>query len=697
MAKLFTSKTSSVTHIPSEKDVDPELLENNPRESGSGGGLTGKGTGSDHDFRDSNSSDRFGTRTSALQWVRTAKVQGDLTFSFNRTPTPQEFKSWAKSAGISQKISDFNIYGASVQVKTGARADKSFVGQHRDDGSYVIEEVPESEAEVTAKNITEAPDANRAHVLRAPDAEAARGKMYDKMKSRGIEPASRDLVFSPTASYVVKSGSRYFKFAGSKAVIVGSEEEATKFATEDEAPGAAQGTSSGRVVSTEGPAVMASEENDDLQNRLGVQASEDEAPTPKQAAMITAAEKLAWSASVKKEVITRFGKTQGFQAMDEAGLDQFLSDTEKLVPVENAKKYLIYLAAQYFGPSPKASKDGTQPPRWTPAWVPGEDDAIIRPLMHNFEKLVKANKLQGPEADLNSYKQLDQLKAAVTKAMESEGPEAEAEVSDEEEAAKPRFDVHRKKYLPQDLQDIQANTKIIAEADGYAVYAIPQRPSEGQMVAMTLLCNNGINKVSWCVGRDTRNYFADGPFYVLVKGGKSRYAISTKVSDNSATIWNPADTPIWVTTSGGAGGFGNLMGAAQAKQIPLDLTQVSSLPADVIPVLAAARQHDPILAKMIPETHLVQGDTVALDKAIMATPVQGLVGDLVEGFSSERTMGLAAAVMGRCIAMHYDFSPEYSMFNENLLVGYIELLAAAGQGLPKTLEDAIIQAIQATS
>jgi hypothetical protein len=408
-----------------------------------------------------------------------------------------------------------------------------------------------------------------------------------------------------------------------------------------------------------------------------------------QALSLTASLKLAWSRAILTEALRRWSgsaqmpKTPEGQ-VDETALGQFLDQVEKLVPPgPKVKAYMLYLCNQFFGMNP-------------PAWQPGEDDAIIRPLMFNFDKLCTKGSLTGPQADLNGYKQLDQLKAAVKKFTDEseEGRNTRPELSDEEEAAKDRFDVHRTNYLPQDLADIQAGSSIVVEANGWAVYKIRQNPDQIGKTAAMLLCNNGINGVSWCVGRGTTSYLDQGPFYVLVKGGKSRYAISSVIRDGAATIWNPADTPVWVTTTGGGNDMPNLLAAAQERGIPLDMSKISSLPADILPILTAATQKDPELAKLVPPAHLVQGDTGPLDKAIMVTPIQGLVQDLANAMGSERSMGIGAAVMGRCIQLHYDFSPEYSMFNENLLVGYIELLAAAGQGLPKTLEDAIIQAIQ---
>ena len=640
MANLF-KKTSAVTHIPTDKDVDPELLENSPKEPTSSNG---------DDYRDSNQSDRGSNNgiTGSLKWERTAMVGGKVIFSFNRKPTKDEFETWA--AGAQVKVAKVKIVGSTVEMPVAKAAkaveDKTFVTQHRDDGSYVIEEVEDSKGETTAQAITDADDAQKAKVVRAPDAESARGQLYQDMKDEGTEPAAKDKVYSPTASYVVKSGSLYFTADGK---VVAQKEAAEVHETREAAVTAASKTATGRVVKIAGDS------------------------------------KLAWSQSLKKEVLARCAKSPALQAMQPEQIDQFLTHCEGLVPADQAKNDILYLAIQHFNFDP-------------PAWQPGEDDHTIRPLMHNFEKLCKSGKLQADAKNIFNYKALDALKKTVGDLMDKENEHVpEAEVSDEEEAAKPRFDVHRKKYLPQDLADIQAGSTVICEVDGYAVYKIQHNPTEAGKIAAQLLCNNGINKVSWCVGRGTLSYLNEGPFYVLVKGGRSKYAISTKLNQNSATIWNPADTPVWVTTSGGAAGFSNLQAAAIAKGIALDMSNISSLPGEIIDVLKAAAAADPQLKAMVPDTHLVKGDTEPLDRAIMATPIQGLIQDLTEGFSSERTMGLAAAVMGRAIAMHYDFSPEYSMFNENLLVGYIELLAAAGQGLPKSLEDAIIQAIQSTS
>lgn len=407
--------------------------------------------------------------------------------------------------------------------------------------------------------------------------------------------------------------------------------------------------------------------------------------------LLASASRLAWSSAIKQEVLRRWGqeatmpKTQEGR-VDEAALGRFLDEVERLVPPgPKAKSYILYLCRQHFGFNP-------------PAWQPGEDDAVIRPLMFDFDKLVTRGKLTGQAADISSYTALDRLKSTVKSLMdEGNVKPGGPEVGDDVEAQKPRFDVHRTKYLPQDIADIKAGSTVIAEAGEWSVYKIPANPSEAGVVAAQLLCNNGINKVSWCVGRGTVTYLSEGPFYVLVRGGRSQFAISTKSKEKAATIWNAADTPVWVTTSGAEAAMPRLTAIAKAKGIPLDLTKVSSLPAVLIPVLTAATKADPELAAMIPPTHLVQGDTAPLDKTIMAAPTLSLVQDLATGFGSERTVGVASAVMGRCIALHYDFSSEYSEFDEPLLVAYIELLAAAGQGLPKSLEAAIVQAIESVA
>lgn len=70
-----------------------------------------------------------------------------------------------------------------------ASDDKTFLGQQREDGSWSVQEVPAETAEGAAEAITEAADGNKAQVIEAPDGEAARGELYEDMKSDGTTPA----------------------------------------------------------------------------------------------------------------------------------------------------------------------------------------------------------------------------------------------------------------------------------------------------------------------------------------------------------------------------------------------------------------------------------------------------------------------------------------------------------------------------
>jgi hypothetical protein len=70
-----------------------------------------------------------------------------------------------------------------------AAHEKDFVGQHRDDGAWLVKEVSPEEAKSTAEQITDAPDRYHGEVLKGRDADEARGKLHEKMKDKGTKPA----------------------------------------------------------------------------------------------------------------------------------------------------------------------------------------------------------------------------------------------------------------------------------------------------------------------------------------------------------------------------------------------------------------------------------------------------------------------------------------------------------------------------
>jgi hypothetical protein len=366
----------------------------------------------------------------------------------------------------------------------------------------------------------------------------------------------------------------------------------------------------------------------------------------------------AVSNTVKQEIIKRYGSKPNFPKDD---LDPVLNQLETLVPAGNkAKIYILWLAKQLWGMTP-------------PGFVLGEDDAAVKPLIHDFDEDVTKNVIKGKEADINNYEDLEALRNVVegdTKEVEGKG------------------------YTEEQKATIKAGSDLVYNADGWVVYRVNKSSDKNAFAAAQLLCDNSIHSVSWCVGRGTTHYITQGNFYVLEKNGRSKYAIST--DERSATIWNPADTPVW-STSGSGGTFHSI--EKQAEKMGIDagdvLDKMSALPRDIIGILSAVTKEDNYLAKRIPSEQLVEGDTKGLDKVIYATPLSGLVDDLNKNFSSSRTVGSAAAVMSRAIALKIDFATEYDSFKETTMIGYIELLAAAGfKTLPKSLEDYFVTQLE---
>lgn len=121
-----------------------------------------------------------------------------------------------------------------MAIRQAAQGDQTYLGQHREDGSWSIQEVPEEVAETKAEQITEAPDGNTAQVIVAPTGEDARGQLYKDMTSEGITPAETTEVVRPrAASLVLKAGDNYLKLDSERhtATLVARQAEATRFAS----------------------------------------------------------------------------------------------------------------------------------------------------------------------------------------------------------------------------------------------------------------------------------------------------------------------------------------------------------------------------------------------------------------------------------------------------------------------------------
>lgn len=123
-------------------------------------------------------------------------------------------------------------------------ADKTFVGQHREDGSWSVRETDASTADAEAKAITDAPNGTSAKVITAPDGAAAKHQLHKDLKGT---PAGKTDFVRPTASlrvaglpaHVLKIGDRYVHLEPqqftTEAKLVDKQSQATKFYDQNEA------------------------------------------------------------------------------------------------------------------------------------------------------------------------------------------------------------------------------------------------------------------------------------------------------------------------------------------------------------------------------------------------------------------------------------------------------------------------------
>ena len=117
-----------------------------------------------------------------------------------------------------------------VAIKTATN--EAFIGQQREDGSWMVQGVPEETAEATAESITDAPDGNTAEVIMAPDGDAARGLLHEHMQSKGVTPIETTPLTRATAStkHVLKAGKLYLQVTRTAAVIlVEKQSQASRF------------------------------------------------------------------------------------------------------------------------------------------------------------------------------------------------------------------------------------------------------------------------------------------------------------------------------------------------------------------------------------------------------------------------------------------------------------------------------------
>ena len=121
-----------------------------------------------------------------------------------------------------------------MAIRQAAAGDQTFLGQHREDGSWSVQEVPEEGAEEAAQQISDAPDGNVAQVIQAPSGDDARGQLYEDMTSKGITPVDTTGFVRPmSASLVLKAGSHYLHLDEARrvATLVDKQTEATRFSS----------------------------------------------------------------------------------------------------------------------------------------------------------------------------------------------------------------------------------------------------------------------------------------------------------------------------------------------------------------------------------------------------------------------------------------------------------------------------------
>ena len=120
-----------------------------------------------------------------------------------------------------------------MAVRQAAQGDKTFIGQHRQDGSWSIQEVSPEISDPEAREITQAPDGNKAQVILAPSGDAAKGMLYEDMTRKGVTPVETTDFARPTASLVLKAGNSYLQVdeATKQATLVEHQYQATRFAS----------------------------------------------------------------------------------------------------------------------------------------------------------------------------------------------------------------------------------------------------------------------------------------------------------------------------------------------------------------------------------------------------------------------------------------------------------------------------------
>lgn len=408
----------------------------------------------------------------------------------------------------------------------------------------------------------------------------------------------------------------------------------------------------------------------------------------------------AASNSVIKEAQQRFGKNPKFP-QDEAGLKAMFEALDTVVPkeaqaVSAGKKIYLWLVKQLM------NSQAADPLEDLPAW---------RPLLVSFWKGTRpGGSLKGEQANIDHYRDISDLREAVTKKEEKV----------EEEGGS----VHNET----ELEEIKKGAKMIYHEGEFTLWKVPATNDTwiknntggdnasklGVFRAAYLLCSNARNNTHWCVGYDTggrtslaASYIPQGDFFVLQRNGRAIYAIDS--NSNSLRIWNAADNTIY--SVGGYGGYGSgsrglasIEEGAKKAGVTVNLDGLSAIPEELIKPLAAVKNQEPAL-KIIPDAHLGQMDESAkanLHKALLFTDPVAFVKDLSQMYSSHAQYATAHALMHAALSesVHMDITAQaFQQMNRYCVVGYLEALAPTmhrdKRRVPEAFDEAVIPLIQA--
>ena len=371
--------------------------------------------------------------------------------------------------------------------------------------------------------------------------------------------------------------------------------------------------------------------------------------------------KKAYSATTLRDIRTQFQGKPNFPESDEELFD-ILAVLESWIPqsvvAAKGKPYLTYLCKKYF----------TAAPEFTIGTTVKDEDDIAATLTKYVEKYPT-----GPESNLKNFTlSIDAAKKAVTE---------ESDVDDKAEH-----------FADDDYAVINAGADVIGEANGWKLYRCDKKAKgDAAIKAMGRLCNNKKTGVTWCTGEDrgpVTAYINNGPFYVAVQNGRTRYALAHQQGPHVIDIIPPENVVVWHTGDANTKGqFPKLEEVSAKINKPFDFSTISSIPSELIPVLTEAEKVDQHLAQMVPIP--APFDKESLKAIIRATPPADMVADWN---ANTRNSGRVQAVMGVSIDLRQDLKDVYEQFSTETLNNYITALAAAKYTrLPQSLEDFIVE------